>query len=174
MLVRSSLRSQPYINWLPAEVVGRTRHKKYRRRHSKSCAFLNNIWIVWRIVLMSAFCRCLNLQELITLRQDSPQSAHCNPLRQRQNQSTKMQHTHNRACARAATYVCNINSLILTPTWILTRFLCVWALDPGFVLGIPYKCIIRHQIREEKPVGFFLWSKVLLDKGITNRTFCRI
>ena len=51
--------------------------------------------------MRSAHCRCLNLQELITLPQDSPPSAHCNPLRQRQNQPTKMQETHNQACARA-------------------------------------------------------------------------
>ena len=54
--------------------------------------------------MRSAHCRCLNLQELITLPQDSPPSAHCNPLRQRQNQPTKMQETHNQACARAVTY----------------------------------------------------------------------
>ena len=32
------------------------------------------------------------------------------------------------------TYVCNINNLILTLTLTLTHFLCVWALDPGFVV----------------------------------------
>ena len=112
VLERSSLRSQPYNNCLYLKLSVAHDSKDVAdviENHAllsitfglfeESCGFL--------LVVRSAHCRCLNLQELITLPQDSPPSAHCNPLRQRQNQPTKMQETHNQACARAVTYHCS-------------------------------------------------------------------
>ena len=64
VLERSSLRSQPYKNCLSVEVVGRRRHERYRRRHQKSCAFVNNIWLAWGIVLLFACCAVFPLSLL--------------------------------------------------------------------------------------------------------------